>query len=121
MILDHELVAAVVLMDAGIPHTLIEYLILFLFGGGGAWKAYTYRQNRNGNDKLSSKIREAVQNAINAEAVARASLFKKHIKEAHEPLLVELKDLCKISEKTYAELHTYIEIQKDRDLRGGRV
>ena len=35
MILDHELVAAVVLMDAGIPHTLMEYLILFLFGGGG--------------------------------------------------------------------------------------
>ncbi len=105
-------------MDAGIPHTLMEYLILALFGGGGAWKAYTYRQSRNGNDKLSSKIREAVQNAINAEAVVRASLFKKHITEAHEPLLNELKDLCEITEGMKAELHDYIVIQKDRDERG---
>ena len=118
MILDHQWMTAAALMDAGIPHTIMEYLILTLFGGGGLWKAYAYRQNKNGNDKFSSKIREAVTNAINAEAVVRASLFKKHIKEAHEPLLAELKDLCGISEKTYAELHTYIEIQKDRDRRG---
>ena len=102
MIADHELVTAVVLMDVGIPHTLMEYLILALFGGGGAWKVYTFQRDRNGNDKLSSKLRGCM-------------------KEANKPLLDELKDLCKISEKTYAELHTYIEIQKDRDRRGGRV
>ena len=84
-------------MDAGIPHTLMEYFILLLFGGGGARWAYTWRQNRNSNnDKLSVAI-----------------------KDAHEPILKELKDLCKISEKTYNELHTYIAIQKDRDRRGG--
>lgn len=88
-------------MDAGIPHTVMEYFILLLFGGGGARWAYTRRQNKHGTDKNSTKFREC-------------------IKEAHEPLLSELKDLCKISEKTYSELHTYIEIQKDRDRRGAR-
>ncbi len=118
MILDHEWMAAATLMDAGIPHTLMEYLILALFGGGGVWKAYTYRQNKNGNDRFSSKIREAVANAINADAVVRATMLKKYIEEANKPLLRELKDLCAISEQTYNELHTYIEIQKDRDRRG---
>lgn len=120
MILDHQWMAAAALMDAGIPHTVMEYLILALFGGGGLWKAYIYRQNKNGNDKLSSKIREAVTNAINAEALTRATMFKKHIKEAHEPLLTELKDLCGITKGMRAELHDYIVIQKDRDRRGER-
>ncbi len=86
-------------MDAGIPHTIMEYLILALFGGGGAWKAHALWQNRHGTDRNSTKL-------------------KSYIEEAHKPLLRELKDLCKITEGMGAELHDYIVIQKDRDRRG---
>ena len=96
--------------DPTTAHSLIEYVILLLFGGGGILKSREYWRNKNGNDKLSGKIRQAVQNAINAEAVTRAILFKKHIGEAHEPLLSELRGMRN-------ELHTYIEVQKDRDRR----
>ncbi len=96
--------------DPTIAHTVLEYTVLLLFGGGGLLKGREVWRNRNGNDKLSGKIRQAVQNAINAEAVPRAILFKKHIGEAHEPLLKELRGMRN-------ELHTYIEIQKDRDRR----
>ena len=89
----------VVLMDQGIPHTLVEYAILLLFGGGGAWKAHDLWRNKGGTNKNSTKL-------------------KKYIEEAHEPLLEELRGLCKITEEMKVELHTYIEIQKDRDRRG---
>ena len=100
-------------MDAGLPHTIVEWAIVALLGGNGVLRGWDWRRNRNGNDKLSKKIRDAVTNANNAEAVARASLFRRHIGEAHEPLLAELRGMRN-------ELHTYIEIQKDRDRRGGQ-
>lgn len=87
-------------MDAGVPHTLVEYAILLLFGGGGAWKAHNLWRGRHGNDKNSTKLRFYIQ-------------------EAHKPLLDELKGLSKITGEMRTELHTYIEIQKDRDRRGG--
>ncbi len=96
--------------DPTIAHSLLEYAVLFLFGGGGLLKSREWWRNKNGNDKLSMKVEKAVKNAISAEAVTRAILFKKHIGEAHEPLLKELRGMRN-------ELHTYIEIQKDRDRR----
>lgn len=86
-------------MDVGVPHTLMEYAILLLFGGGGAWKARDLWRNKRGADKNSTKLRFYIQ-------------------EAHKPLLDELKGLSKITGEMRTELHTYIEIQKDRDRRG---
>ena len=86
-------------MDQGVPHTLMEYAILLLLGGGGAWKARDVWRDKHGTDKNSTKL-------------------KKYIEEAHKPLLEELKGLCKTTQDMANELHTYIEIQKDRDRRG---
>lgn len=89
------------IMDAGIPHTLMEYFILLLFGGGGARWAYTYRRNKGNHAANSTKLKE-------------------YIEDAHKPLLSELKDLCKITKEMKGELHDYIVIQKDRDARGDK-
>ncbi len=93
-------------MDVGIPHTLMEYAILLLFGGGGAWKAHNLWQNRPGH-------------GTDAPANKDSTKLKEYIEKAHEPLLKELKSLCKVTEGMRSELHDYIVIQKDRDQRRG--
>lgn len=85
--------------DPTIAHSVLEYTVLALLGGGGVFKAVEFRRSRNGTDKLTAK-------------------FKEHLKDAHKPLLKELTDLCEITREMSKELHTYIEIQKDRDRRG---
>ena len=61
-----------------IAHSILEYGILLLFGGGGILKGRDLWRSRNGMD-------------------ARTMRLKQHIFEAHKPLLKELKDLCEIT------------------------